>query len=262
MNDLLVLCYHAVSPRWQMPYAVTPQRLHAQVRRLLRAGYAPMTAGAALDPAAAGRRLAVTFDDALVSVREHALPVLGALGVPATVFACTGWVGSVEPMTIGYDRWLGSPHEHELHSLGWDDLAALRAHGWEIGSHTCTHPRLTELDEGALEHELTASRSSLEQRLGAPCRTLAYPHGDCDDRVAAAAAAAGYRLAFTARAGTGAADRLRLPRAVVLHDDGRARLALKTSFAARRLRGSDRAWRVLAGGYRAVGGGRGHRGPA
>lgn len=262
MNDLLVLCYHAVSPGWPLPYALTPQRLREQVQRLLRAGYEPVTAAAVRDGGGRGRRLAVTFDDALVSVRAHALPVLESLGVPATVFACTDWVGRDEPMRVGYDEWLGTPHEDELRSLGWEDLAALRDRGWEIGSHTCSHPRLTTLGDGELERELAASRRSLEHNLGTPCRVLAYPHGDCDDRVAAAAGAAGYELAFTAQAGTGAADPLRVPRVVVLHDDGRARIALKTSVAARRLRGSAAAWRVLRGGYRAVGGGRGHRRPA
>ena len=262
MNDLLVLCYHAVSPRWEMPYALTPQCLREQVERLLRAGYEPVTAGSLAADGGGGRRLAVTFDDALVSVRTQALPVLEALGVPATVFACTDWVGRDEPMRIGYDGWLGTASAAELRSLGWEELADLRDRGWEIGSHTCSHPRLTSLDGGGLQHELVSSKGALEQRLGAPCRAVAYPHGDCDDRVVTAARAAGYELGFTARAGTGAADRLRIPRTVVLREDGRARLALKTNVAARRLRGSDAAWRVLAGGYRAVGGGRGHRGAA
>lgn len=262
VNDLLILCYHAVTPGWAMPYSVEPQRLRAQVERLLRAGYEPVALSSA--PAAPdGRpRLVVTFDDALVSVRDHALPVLDALAVPATVFACTDWVGRGEPMRIGYDRWLGTAHEHELHSLGWEDLAALRDHGWEIGSHTCSHPRLTDLGDDALADELGRSRGAIEQRLGGGCRTLAYPHGDCDDRVVAAARRSGYLLACAARAGTGAADRLRIPRAVVLHDDSPLRMALKTSPAARRLRGSDAVWRALAPAYRALGGGRGHRGPA
>lgn len=263
MNDLLVLCYHAVSPRWPTPYAVTPRRLREQVGRLLGAGYEAATLSDALAAGDAGgaRRLAVTFDDALASVGTHALDVLTGLGVPATVFACTAWVGRGEPMRIGYDRWIGSPHEDELRSLDWNDLVRLREHGWEIGSHTQTHPRLTALAGHALAEELTGSRAEIARRLG-DCRALAYPHGDCDERVVAAAAAAGYELACTARAGTGAGDRLRVPRAVVLRDDSRARLALKTSPATRRLRGSDALWRALAPAYRAIGGGRGHRGPA
>ena len=262
MNDLLILCYHAVSPGWAMPYSVEPQRLRAQVERLLRAGYEPVTLSAALAAPDGGPRLVVTFDDALVSVRDHALAVLEALAVPATVFACTDWVGRDEPMPIGYDRWLGTARERELRSLGWEDLAALRDHGWEIGSHTCTHRRLTGLGDDALADELARSRGAIERRLGGECRALAYPHGDCDGRVLAAARAAGYALGCAARAGTGAADLLRIPRAVVLHDDSPLRMALKTSPAARRLRGSDAVWRALAPAYRALGGGRGHRRPA
>ena len=261
MNDLLILCYHAVSPGWAMPYSVEPQRLRAQVQRLLRAGYEPATLSTAIAATDGPRRLVVTFDDALVSVRDHALPVLDALAVPATVFACTDWVGRDEPMRIGYDRRRQGTYERELHSLGWEDLAALRDQGWEIGSHTCTHPRLAGLRDDALADELSRSRRAIMQRLG-DCRALAYPHGDCNDRVVAAARDAGYELACTAHAGTGAADRLRIPRAVVLRDDSPVRMAIKTSPAARRLRASQAVWRALAPAYRALGGGRGHRGPA
>lgn len=261
MADLLVLCYHGVSSRWPTPVALAPERLRAQLRRLLAAGYEPATLSAALAAPPGARRLAVTFDDALCSVRTGALPVLDALGMPATIFACTGWVGRAEPMRIGYDRWLGTEHEHELRSLGWGELGELRARGWEIGSHTRTHPRLPELDDGALARELRESREAIERRLEAPCRALAYPHGACDGRVAAAAAAAGYELACTATAGIAATDPLRVPRVVVLREDGPARFALKTGRVARRARAAG-AWRLLGPAYRALGGGRGHRGPA
>ena len=50
--------------------------------------------------------LAVTFDDAYRSVGELAVPVLAELGVPATVFAPTAFVGDPEPRGWeGTDEW-------------------------------------------------------------------------------------------------------------------------------------------------------------
>lgn len=77
--------------------------------------------------------------------------------------------------------------------LSWDELRELQAAGWEIGSHTCSHPHLTTLADGDLRYELVTARKVCEHELGEECLSIAYPYGDDDERVIAAAAAAGYR---------------------------------------------------------------------
>jgi peptidoglycan/xylan/chitin deacetylase (PgdA/CDA1 family) len=257
LSDLLVLCYHGVSAAWRSPYALTPRSLEAQLQRLLRRGYVPRTLSVALAGQLVQDTLVVTFDDALASVRREALPVLERLGVPATVFACTAWVGRGGPMRIGYDQ---AP-DGELVSLGWDDLAVLQDAGWEIGSHTRTHPRLTDVPAESLADELGSARAELERRLGS-CQAIASPPGAVNARVTAAARQAGYRAGCTATAGTGVPDPLLVPRTVVLAEDAGLRFALKTAPLARRLRSSQAGRRLLAPAYRAAGGGRGHRAAA
>ena len=117
--------------------------------------------------------MAVTFDDGHASVLDQALPML----------ARHGFVGTVFPRL----DVLGSPG-----SLSQPGLEALVAAGWEVGSHTLTHRNLTTLDDAELERELAGSKRELEALLGRPCRSIAYPRGDADERVLAAAAAAGY----------------------------------------------------------------------
>ena len=126
-------------------------------RRVLDRGYEATTfTRAVLDPPAA-RTVAVTFDDGFRSVREVGLPVLESLGVPATLFVPTALIGRREPFAWpGLDRWAHGGDRDELRGLRWDEVAELAALGWEIGSHTRTHPRLTELDDRALTAELHA----------------------------------------------------------------------------------------------------------
>jgi peptidoglycan/xylan/chitin deacetylase (PgdA/CDA1 family) len=76
------------------------------------------------------------------------------------------------------------------------DAAAGGAGGVEIGSHTLTHPFLVRLDPAAAQRELADAQSALQQRLGLPIQTLAYPYGSCDNAVAAAAKTL-YRAACT-----------------------------------------------------------------
>ena len=84
----------------------------------------------------------------------------------------------------------------ELETMRWDELRELAGRGVEVGSHTASHPHLPALSDAELAEELRASKERLEHELGRPCTVLAYPFGDCDDRVRAAARAAGYETAF------------------------------------------------------------------
>jgi len=79
--------------------------------------------------------------------------------------------------------------------LTWRQLQQLVAHGYEIGSHSISHPRLTAITRTSLRWELRTSKQILEERLGCPVVTLAYPNGfpsDVNLDVMQEAAAAGY----------------------------------------------------------------------
>jgi peptidoglycan/xylan/chitin deacetylase (PgdA/CDA1 family) len=193
VSDVLVLCYHAVSSRWRSALAVTPDAFEHQICRLVRRGYRGVTFTDAVMGETDGRVLAVTFDDAYRSVLEVAAPVLAHLGVPATVYVPTRWVGAGEPMRWpGIEEWSDGPFADELRCMDAGQLRALAEAGWEIGSHTVSHPRLTALDDDALYEELRTSRGVVEELVGRTCRSIAYPYGDVNLRVTTTAAAAGY----------------------------------------------------------------------
>lgn len=240
MNDVLVLCYHAVSPEWPAPLSITPEQLETQVRLLVRRGYRGATFTEAVTRPVQGGRVAVlTFDDAYHSVLSRARPILAAHGFPATVFVPTDWVGRDEPMAWpGIDKWVGGPHESELYPLDWQELAELADAGWEVGSHSCSHPRLTRLDDAALERELRTSRAVVEDRLGRPCSSFAYPYGDVDARVAEAAHRAGYTAGAGLCRHLAPLGVLRSPRVGVYHRDVSPRFRLKVSPLGRRIRAS------------------------
>lgn len=191
--ELLVLCYHGLSESWPDETAVRPQRLTEQIEALLRRGYRGTTFSDALTAPRFPNTLVVTFDDAAASVYEHAAPRLAELGVPGTVFVPTDLPNAPDSYAwSGLEGWLGGEHEHELRGMTWEQLRALAGAGWEIGSHTCSHPHLTSVPDAELHRELTESKSECERQLGIACVSLAYPYGDVDSRVARAARSAGY----------------------------------------------------------------------
>lgn len=232
----LVLCYHAISADWPALLATSPKRLEAQLETLVSRGFEGVTFGEAMAGEMDARKLAVTFDDACTSVFERALPILRRLGLPGTVYAPTAFVGRDGPMQWpGIERWRGTPYEPELACMSWDQLEALRNEGWEVGSHTRVHPRLTELGDDALAEELSASRQVLAERVGGG-QTLAFPYGDYDGRVMEAARTAGYDAAAGLRPGR--RTPWCWPRVGIYPRDSEWRFRLKAARPTRRIRES------------------------
>jgi len=229
----LVLCYHAVVEGEPQRLAVRREQLESQLRSLLRRGYRPVSAAHAVEQR--GRLLHVTFDDAYRSVVET-LPLLHELGVPATIFACTGYARDGRAFDVPELREDAAADPAAFATLDWPALRAAASAGVEIGSHTVTHPHLPQLSDAELDRELRDSRAELEDELGRPCRHLAYPYGDEDDRVRNAARRAGYDAAFAVDPRRGRGDRFAVPRLAVYRHDTAAGFRLRTSPLLRRLR--------------------------
>lgn len=195
---LLILCYHAISESWPNVGAVAPRALRRQLAGLLRRGYAPRTLSAALREPPGQKTLVVSFDDAFRSVFGAGRAVLDQLGIPGTLFVPTDFASVAAPMTWStLGRWVGTVHEPELRCMSWDEVRELAGAGWEIGSHTCSHPDLTAIGPERAAAELTGSRQICEEQLQRPCRSLAYPFGARDARVVGLAGEAGYEHAVT-----------------------------------------------------------------
>jgi peptidoglycan/xylan/chitin deacetylase (PgdA/CDA1 family) len=246
MGETLVLCYHAVSEKFPASMSITPGALRDQLTTLVRQGYRGATFSEVLSRPSEGKTLAVTFDDAYRSVVTLGFPILTELGLPGTVFAPTAYIGTELPMLWhGIDKWHETPHQAELMPCSWPELEMLVDAGWEVGSHTRTHPRLPDLADDVLATELRESRCECERRLAVECRSIAYPYGAVDWRVAEATADAGYSFAAELASSfrTPYAS-LRWPRVGVYHHDSQWRFRLKTTRLTRAMRGTA-GWAVL-----------------
>jgi peptidoglycan/xylan/chitin deacetylase (PgdA/CDA1 family) len=233
-EDVLILCYHAVSRDWEHELAVRPDQLERHAARLRRRGYRGATFTDVLTGPGPGRWVAFTFDDAQRSVWELARPILDAAGFPATIFVPTEFPDTDVPARWdGLEAIADSPHADELRPMTWAQLREAADAGWELGSHTHTHPHLRELDDPALRDELVRSREILEDQIERPCRAVAYPYGEVDYRVTEAARDAGYVLGAAVRQPESPLP-LRWPRTPVFRGDSDLIFRLRTSPALRR----------------------------
>jgi peptidoglycan/xylan/chitin deacetylase (PgdA/CDA1 family) len=216
--------YHVVnSPPPGAPYPllyVSRREFASQMRALRRAGYHATTL-ARVWAAWHGRGrlprrpVVLSFDDGYASDATHALPVLRRLRWPGVLNLELGKMGSSGAVT---------PRE----------VRRLIAAGWEVDSHTITHPDLTTVDDTRLRTELVRSRAEIRRRFGVPADFFCYPSGRYDARVEAAVRAAGYRAATTTQPGVArpGLDRFALPRVRV--DGGETALGVQQALAALR----------------------------
>jgi peptidoglycan/xylan/chitin deacetylase (PgdA/CDA1 family) len=223
----VVLAYHAVgdvAPEHDPDHLVQqPDKLEWQLRRLVMRGYAFVTAGEFARRLRDGDPLdgvcAVTFDDGTID-NLRALPeILARLGgIPATVFACPGLLGEPDPYIA---------RESGLRMMDADELRELAGLGFEIGAHTNRHVDMAGATAEEAYDEMSSCKRALEDLLGRPVGTFAYPFCRYSAACPSAAERAGYLAAFTC-SGRGGRLPFELRREMMDRRDGRVTWALKS----------------------------------
>jgi peptidoglycan/xylan/chitin deacetylase (PgdA/CDA1 family) len=179
-SSCAILTYHSIDDSGSV-LSLSPQTFAAQMRILADVGVDVLSLGElerrASGKGAAGRAIAITFDDGFRNVYEQAFPVLRQYGFPATVFLVTDYCG-------GMNSWPSQPANiMRQHLLSWTQIKEMSQAGITFGSHTRTHAKLTEVSARTTEDELIGSKRAIENALGSPVETFAYPYGTYDEQV-------------------------------------------------------------------------------
>jgi peptidoglycan/xylan/chitin deacetylase (PgdA/CDA1 family) len=219
----VILCYHGVEdpPPGGDPefLLVPPARFREQVELLRDAGAQFVTVGdiaARREPGLA----ALSFDDGFQDNHAVVLPLLQAMGLPATVFVATGLIGQPHPHM---------PADVGVRMMDEGELGELAAAGVELGAHTVSHPDLRALPAAEQEREVRESREHVERIAGGPVGSFAYPFFFYDEQAQASVRAAGLRCAVTGHGRGSWDDEYALPRALVTGKDGLPSFVLRVA---------------------------------
>ncbi len=185
-----ILMYHSIrDANWPF-HTVKPAAFERQLAYLAKIGcrFISMDDVAACfrgSKALPKKAICVTFDDGYRDNLDRAVPVLERFGAPATIYVASRYVetGTTE---------LGLP------ICSAAEIAKLSAHPLvTIGAHTHSHPRLSKLNAGAAEWEITHGRARLEQWIGKRVLHFAYPKGDFSAETVELVRSAGFASAVT-----------------------------------------------------------------
>ena len=218
----MILMYHNIAEVAEDPkqLCVTPARFAEQMSWLKTHGLRGVGIGILIDAMRAGWQgglVGITFDDGYVSVLEAAVPELLRHDFTATMFIISGRLG-------GSNEWCEGP---AWPLMSAEQVGELAAAGMEVGSHAATHVRLAGIGADHLEAEVSGSRASIGELIGAPVRGFAYPYGSMDAAARRAVRDAGYDYACATEAPMAELGISALPRIDVGQRDGPRRLAAK-----------------------------------
>jgi peptidoglycan/xylan/chitin deacetylase (PgdA/CDA1 family) len=183
-----ILVYHAVRPYIPSDtsgvrrYIATPATLEAELSWLKDHGFSSITFDDLARHLTRGDALPlkpviISFDDDWEGQYTYALPLLKKYGFTATFYI---WV-----VVVG-----------RKHHMTWDEVKELDAAGMQIGCHTLTHPFLQRIrSDETLRREIVVSKQRIEEHIGKPVTSFAYPFGQYNARVVSFVREAGFASA-------------------------------------------------------------------
>lgn len=198
-----ILMYHRVEPNPEYDQLnVPPEQFKAQMT-LLSENYTVITLDQAVKELKSGvdernekPKVVITFDDGYLDNLTHALPILEELNLPATIFITTEF----SDQTLTHPRYKG---DRKQQHLNWQQLEELNKNPLiTLGSHTKTHPFLSEIDDKLSEQEILESKTIIEEKLGTAIDYFCYPSGNYSQRELDTLIRSRYRAAVTVKPGS------------------------------------------------------------
>jgi peptidoglycan/xylan/chitin deacetylase (PgdA/CDA1 family) len=193
-----VLCYHNIS---RPPYFgvrrrslhTTPLNFYLQMKLIHMLGYKGLSISDAWDYITGkkfGKIVVLTFDDGYYDNFKNALKILKKFNFTATLFIVSDLIGS-------YNKWYYKEANMIKKLMNEDEIEIWLNSGMEIGSHTRTHPILTELNEHQIKDEIFLSKEILERKFKVKIKHFCYPYGKYNDLVVKYVKEANYDSAWT-----------------------------------------------------------------
>ena len=194
----LIICYHCIKDKAYSHLRPTKVADFENQMRFLSKVYNPISLERMAQQIQNGtslpsKAIAITFDDGYQDNYENAYPILKKYNVPATFFLTTGFIGTGE--IPAWDK--GYYTNEKALMLSWEQVREMSNSGISFGSHTLTHPFLTRIPRKHAQREILLSKDIIEQQIGKPVTTFAYPSGNFNSEIKGIVKDAGYSAAVS-----------------------------------------------------------------
>ncbi|MBL4740532.1 MAG: polysaccharide deacetylase family protein [Sneathiella sp.] len=184
-----VIMYHRFGESGYPHTNISIDQFQEHLSELKSGGYSVLPLGKIVAALESGetlpdRTVALTIDDAYLSVYKKAWPLLKEAGFPFTVFVSTDNLDQSAPDFVS-----------------WDQLREMSDGGVYIGHHSAGHGHLPRLTTEALKRDIRKASSRFEEKLGFIPALFAYPYGEYGSEIKKVVQEMGFKAAFGQQSG-------------------------------------------------------------
>ncbi|CAA6605488.1 Predicted xylanase/chitin deacetylase [Rhodospirillaceae bacterium LM-1] len=188
-DHAVIVMYHRFGENAIPSTNIRLEQFEAHLRHLKEGGYRVLSLAEIADALASGKDLpeksvAITIDDAYLSVYREAWPRLKAYGFPFTLFVTTKDVDGGSKLY-----------------MSWEQMREMVKAGVAIGNHSATHPHMAEMKPEQVLEEFNKSQQRFKEELGFAPGLMAYPYGEASQGVIDQAGKAGFKVGFGQHSG-------------------------------------------------------------
>lgn len=182
----IVLLYHSINTggHW---LSMSPDLFEKQIKFFKDNGFNFLSLDDldSLDKVLNSKSVLITFDDGFQDNYIFALPILKKYNVPAVFFIATNYVGVFN-------------EKQEFLCMDWGQIREIADHQlFTIGAHSLSHKKLDELSDEEAKKEIFESKKIIEEKIGRPIYSFAFPYGRYANRLLKILQAAGFKYNFT-----------------------------------------------------------------
>ncbi len=178
-----ILCYHRVSDEVDNYITVSTKKFREQMGYLAKEGYKTISLQELIEGKCDEQSIVITFDDGYRDNYEQAFPTMNEYGFAGTIFCIANEMGKDDYLTLKHIR-------------------EMRKSNFEFGSHTLSHPKLTQLSANQKWDEIIGSKKALEELFEHEVKYFCYPFGYQDQETRDLVKQAGYSAACSNAPGT------------------------------------------------------------
>jgi len=186
----VILAYHRINP-WYRKDALTvsPENFEKQIKYLFKKRYKFVSLKNYVSNYSLSTiyyPLSLTFDDGFADNFWFALPILEKYKIPATIFLTANFIDTEKTFSrykdLEKDRF-----------LKWEEIKNMKEKGIDFGSHSLSHPHLTQVSKDKAWEEISISKKVIEDKIEEEISYFCYPYGDYNEEIVSMVEKAGYK---------------------------------------------------------------------
>ncbi|MCM8818098.1 MAG: polysaccharide deacetylase family protein [Candidatus Omnitrophica bacterium] len=186
----MILAYHRINPYYKEDVlTVNLDNFKQQINYLISKNFEFLSMEEYIElKENLNSKVVITFDDGFSDNFYFAFEILSKFNIKPLIFLIVNYINTDKIFSRYKDR-------EKDRFLNWKEINEMLEYGVEFGSHTLTHPHLTQIPEEKAKEEIFISKKIIEDKIGKEVKFFCYPYGEFNEKIIEIVKMAGYKSA-------------------------------------------------------------------